>query len=229
LDAPQKCGKITGTVKSNRIIRRSWTMAFLVVALAAPAAATAGQDPASVRVSSIEFAGNSEFDAGTLRLVMQTRKAGFWPWSNWLPFDQRRLDADLARLQAFYTDQGFPDARVRLGAATLDTEGDSIAIRIEIDEGAPLLVGAVTVEGLEGLPDAVTGPAATLPIRSGLRRTNGAFLATRDRISGLLREHGYPYARVEIEEQPPVDGQVALLVRVMPAPDARTGRSPRTM
>ncbi len=205
------------------MMRRCAVTALLLVAVAVPAVAGAAQDKPEVRVSSLTFLGNETFDDGVLRRVVQTRKASRWPWADWLPFDQRRLDADLSRLTAFYVDEGFPDARVRLEDMTGSADGRSVALRIRIDEGAPLLVEQVVIEGLDGLPEGVTAPAQRLPIRAGQRRSTPALNATRDYIVGLLREVGFPYARVDIEEQPGTAGQVALVVRAIPGPETRFG------
>lgn len=200
--------------------------ACAVVCLSAgvrPAAAQSAREQRDVKVTSLSFEGNQTFPDKTLRTVVQTRRASRWPWARWVPFDQRRLDADLSRLTAFYRDQGFPDVRVRLGEVTVSKDGRSMALTIAIDEGVPLVVGAARVEGLEGLTEFIARPAAVLPFATGDRRDSAQLLAVRNRIVGLLREHGYPYGRVEIEEAPAAAGVVDLLIRVVPGPETRFG------
>ncbi len=188
-----------------------------------PAAAQPARGSRDVRVASLSFEGNKTFPDKTLRTVVQTRQAGWWPWTRWVPFDQRRLDADLSRLRAFYTDQGFPDVSVRLGDVAVSADGRSIRLRIDIDEGAPLVVGAARVDGLEGLTEFIARPAAELPFRAGDRRDSAQLVAVRNRIVGLLREYGYPYGRVAIEETSAAPGTVDLLIRVTPGPETRFG------
>src|SRR5688572_11695190 len=140
-----------------------------VAAIAAPATAEAQQTERDIKVSSIAFEGNQTFPAPTLKTVIQTRQASKWPWSRFQPFDQRRLDADVSRLRAFYHDRGFPDVDVRLGEVSVSTDGDSIALRFVIAEGLPLLIRTLVVEGLEGLPPAITEPASRLQLKPGDR------------------------------------------------------------
>jgi len=200
-----------------------WCAAVLAMALGTSAIATARQDRPEVKVSALSFVGNKAFADPVLRSVMRTRKASRWPWSNWVPFDQRILDADLTRLRAFHVDQGFPDVRVRLDEVTLSENGRSIALRVAINEGAPLLMSAVTVEGLDGVAESITGPAQDLPIKAGGRRDSASLIRSRDRVLGLLREHGYPYARVTIEERAPSSGAVGIAIVAIPGPETRFG------
>jgi outer membrane protein assembly complex protein YaeT len=204
----------------------------VAIAVAAVVCLLVGVQPAAaqaqrVKVSSLKFEGNTTFPTKFLRTVVQTRQKGLFPWSRWVAFDQRRLDADLSRLRAFYTDQGFPDVQVRLGEVKVSDDGKSMSIHIVIDEGAPLLVGEIRVEGLDGLPEDITRPAADLALRTGDRRDSAKLLAVRNRIVWLLREFGHPYGRVEIEEVPAAQGVVDLVVRVIPGPETRFG--PLTM
>src|SRR5688500_13113752 len=141
-----------------------------MAALALPAPAQARQTDRDIKVSSIDFEGNQTFPASVLKTVIQTRKASWWPWSRFQAFDQRRLDADVSRLHAFYHDRGFPEAKVRPGEFTVSTDGDSVSVQFVIEEGPPLLIRSLVVEGLDGLPPAITEPAANLPLKPGDRR-----------------------------------------------------------
>src|SRR5688572_6586824 len=204
--------------------------------LAVPAwAQQTGRD---IKVKSIAFEGNQTFAAGVLQTAIQTRKASWWPWSRFQAFDQRRLDADLSRLRAFYHDRGFPEVDVRLGEVTVSPDGDSVSLRFVIEEGPPLLISSIVVEGLEGLPPAITEPAAGLQLKPGDRRDNALLLGARNELIALLRENGYPHVRVEILERAPqtdaapvgtavipngAQGGVHLAIVVTPGPETRFG------
>jgi outer membrane protein assembly complex protein YaeT len=205
-----------------------------VVAIAVPAAAEAQQTERDIRVSSITFEGNQTFPAGTLKTAIQTRQASKWPWSRFQAFDQRRLDADVSRLRAFYNDRGFPGVRVRLGEVTVSPDGKSVSLRFVIEEGPPVIIRTLVVEGLEGLPPAITEPAARLQLKPGDRRDNALLLGARNELTALLRENGYPHVHVEIQErtpQPDVNGGnqdkiqdgVHLAIVVTPGPETRFG------
>src|SRR5829696_3572261 len=87
------------------IVACAWAVG---VAMPAQAQAQAPQKDRDIRVSSITFEGNETFAATVLKTVIQTRQASKWPWTRFQAFDQRRLDADVSRLRAFYQDRGFP-------------------------------------------------------------------------------------------------------------------------
>lgn len=200
-----------------------------VVGLAAPAQAQEAER--DIRVSSIAFEGNATFPAGVLKGVIQTRQASKWPWSRFQPFDQRRLEADVSRLRAFYHDRGFAEVKVRLGEVKIALDGKSVSVRFVVDEGAPVLISSLVVEGLEGLPPAITEPAARLQLKPGDRRDNALLIGARNQLSALLREEGYPHVHVEIHERAPqadgpqagIQSGVHLVIIVTPGPEARFG------
>jgi outer membrane protein assembly complex protein YaeT len=216
-------------IDGDSMLRVSLVRVIAATALAAACmsagaeAAQTAQPRKDIKVSSLAFEGNTTFPDEILRTVIQTRQASRWPWAHWVPFDQRRLDADLSRLRAFYADQGFPDSRVRLGEVKVSADGNSISIHIVIEEGAPLVVGEVRLEGLEGLPEVIARPAAELPFKAGDRRDNAQLLGVRNRIVGLLREHGRPFGKVEIEEIGAAAGVVDLVIRVTAGPETHFG------
>ena len=210
----------------------AWMAAFAV-----PATVEAQQTDRDIKVSSIAFEGNQTFPTATLKTVIQTRQASKWPWSRFQAFDQRRLDADVSRLRAFYHDRGFPDVQVRLGEFTVSSDGDSISLRFVIEEGLPLLIRTLVVEGLDGLPPAITEPASRLQLKPGDRRDNALLLGARNELVALLRENGYPHVHVEIQERTPQTGSPAatdvvngavkegvhLAIVVTPGPETRFG------
>jgi len=201
------------------VLASAWMASVAVPALA---------QETGIRVSSLTFEGNQTFVAPVLKTVIQMRQGSRWPWSGFQPFDQRRLDADVSRLRAFYHDRGFPDVRVRLGEVTVSLDGGSVSLRFAIEEGEPLLIRTLAVEGLEGLAPAITEAAARLHLKPGDRRDNAMLLGARNELTGILREHGYPHVHVEIHEgaRPPdaaVRDGVGLVIKVTPGPETRFG------
>lgn len=197
-----------------------------IVGLAAPARAR--ETERDIKVKSIAFEGNESFPPAALKVVIQTRQASRWPWSRFQAFDQRRLDADVSRLRAFYRDRGFPEVRVRLGEVSVSLDGKSVSVRFVIEEGPPLLIRTLKVEGLEGLPVAITEPAARLQLKPGDRLDSARLLAARNEITSLLREHGHPHVQVEVQEraaesQTAVQDGVHLALKVTPGPETRFG------
>ncbi|MEO6224104.1 MAG: BamA/TamA family outer membrane protein [Vicinamibacterales bacterium] len=191
--------------------------------------ALAQQAGRQIKVKSIAFEGNVAFAPAALKSVIQTRQARRWPWSRSQAFDQRRLDADVSRLRAFYRDRGFPEVRVRLGEVTVTSDGSSVSVRFVIEEGPPLLIRSLVVEGLEGLPLTITEPAAHLPLKAGDRLDNAVLLAARNQLAGLLREQGYPHVQVEVQDRATQaeardHADVHLALKVTPGPETRFGK-----
>ncbi len=115
-------------------------------------------------------------------------------------FDRFILQRDLARVERFYRGRGYYDAHARAGRV-LETDSDHDHVRIEIvvEEGAPVVVNEVKVEGIEGLPavdfDAARGGAAGL--KKGEPFDEEAFDGATLAIRRALTDRGYAYAKVK--------------------------------
>lgn len=75
-----------------------------------------------VRIREILFEGNTTFEAKELKRKIET-KAKFW-FIRAGTFEQDQVDADIARLQNFYRDVGFLDARVSYRREASEEPGD---------------------------------------------------------------------------------------------------------
>jgi outer membrane protein insertion porin family len=184
--------------------RRTRTFAFrwlAVVALAA-AAGSACHEEGDVRVSSLSFEGNRTFSSGRLSDIVVTRASGWLPWARPRFFNRAVFDADLARIKSFYNDRGYPDARVTSTDVTFNEKRDAVRLRIHIDEGTPLIVERVAFTGFDGVPAEVTEALTSVPLRAGMTRDRQLVASTRERVTFLLRDRGYPDARVESRESP---------------------------
>src|SRR5205814_1443845 len=89
------------------------------------------------------------------------------PWGKKAFFDRARFDLDLKRIQAFYADRGYPDARVTSFDVQPNDKQDSVDITLTISEGQPVKVAAIDFIGF----DDVIPPAhfATLKNRIPLK------------------------------------------------------------
>ena len=67
-------------------------------------------------------------------------------------FDRSRFDADLKRIQAFYADRGYPDARVTGFDVKLNDKQDAVDVTVTIAEGEPVKVAAVDFVGFDVIP-----------------------------------------------------------------------------
>src|SRR5262245_54770946 len=112
---------------------RSVRVCALLVALAAVGCREQG----TITVHSIDFKGVKAVDAARLRAALATRQSSKLPWGKKAYFDRSRFDADLKRIQAFYADRGYPDARVTGFDVKLNGKQDAVDVTLTIAEGEP--------------------------------------------------------------------------------------------
>src|SRR5688500_3284660 len=114
---------------------------------------TAGcREEGEIKVSSLKFEGVESIDTGQLRNALVTKKGSWLPWGRKRYFDRRAFEADLQRIQAFYRDRGFPDARVRAFDARMNDAQDKVDVTLDISEGEPIVVTAIDLRGFDVLP-----------------------------------------------------------------------------
>lgn len=183
-------------------------------------------------VHSLEFKGATHVDVALLKSALATRENAMvpvvgWqlPWSKKNYFDRGRFDADLKRMQAFYADRGFPDARVTDFDVKLNRKQDAVDVTITIDEGQPVTVAAVEFRGFDSVPaDHLQQLQKQNLLVVGQPRDRQAVTAAHELAVNELRDHGYPYARVATDENDGADGRAATVVfTAEPGPLARFG------
>ena len=178
---------------------RTRTLAYrwLAVVVISATASSACHEEGDVRVASLTFEGNKAFSSSRLSDVIVTQPTGWLPWARPRFFNRAVFDADLARITAFYDDRGYPDARVTSTDVIFNEKRDAVRLRIHIDEAEPLIVERVAFTGLDQAPPEVTGALESVPLRAGMPRDRQLVAATRERVTFLLHDRGYPHARVE--------------------------------
>lgn len=166
------------------------------------------KEEGDIEVKGLKFTGTKAVTDSQLQSVLATaasdRLLGVQlPWGTRRYFSREQFQADLRRIVAFYTDRGYPDARVRSFDARLGPDQKSVDITIDIDEGEPIRVERVVTEGMDGLPaDHRAALDARLPLQPGAALDRALLQASREVALDELRDHGYPYATVRISESP---------------------------
>ena len=89
------------------------------------------QEGRRVRIRKVLFEGNTFFSGSVLRRQVDTKRA-FWFFRKGA-FDQERVEADLAQLQRYYSDQGFLDARVSYRVDAGKTAADLIVVFMVVE------------------------------------------------------------------------------------------------
>jgi outer membrane protein assembly complex protein YaeT len=180
----------------------------------------------SIRVKNIDFEGTKGIDAGQLKGALATKESSWLPWGPKKYFDRSRFDADLKRIQAFYADHGYPDARVQSVDVRMNDKKDAVSITVHVSEGEPIIVEDVRFEGVDVLPEwLVRRLRRTAPLRAGAPLDRQAFAATREATLAAFRDRGYPYATVvAVELRPsPEAKRVAAVYRATPGAPATFG------
>jgi outer membrane protein assembly factor BamA len=93
-----------------------------------------------VEVDELTIEGLTAIDEADLLEALETRESSSLPWGEKAYFDPDVFNADLDRIVAFYADHGYPNARVVESDVRAEKDGDSVALRIVVDEGQPVRV-----------------------------------------------------------------------------------------
>ena len=187
-------------------------MAFAVLAL------SACKEEGGIKVTRFSFVGVRAVTDGQLRSVLATAPSSRLPWGEKQVFRRDQFEADLKRIEAYYRDRGFPDAKVSSYDAQLNKDQTAVAITVTIAEGEPVRVERVTLEGLEVLPaEHLQALEAALPLKAGQPFDRASLQSTREAALDELKDHGYPYATVKVvEENGGSDRQRVVTIRAEP-------------
>jgi outer membrane protein assembly factor BamA len=207
----------------SRSVRRCPALVLCLILAVTAGCQEEGGD--AIRVASLEFEGNQAIDDDALRQAMATRATGWLPWADAEYFNREQFDADLGRLRAFYADRGYPSATIEAVDVTLNETRTAVRLRVRINEGTPLVVEDVRLTGFEVVPDQVRQEARdSIPIREGSPLDRRLLAASREQAGFLLRDRGYPAARVDVRDEPgSASDRVRLVVAATPGMRADFG------
>jgi outer membrane protein assembly complex protein YaeT len=178
-----------------RVIRR--VLAAILVSITASAC----QDNGTITVHSLKFVGVKSIDDRRLRDALATRQSSKIPWGRKTYFDRSRFDADLKRIQAFYSDRGFPDARVTKFDVKLNDKQDAVDLTVTIDEGTPIKVASIDFVGFDAIPQRhLSALQSQAPLKVGAPRDRQLVVTAHEMAVNELKDHGFPYAKVTTAE-----------------------------
>ena len=144
-------------------------------------------------VKKIIFQGNNAYADKRLKKIMKTSEKGFFSWiTSSGDLKRDNLEQDVARLSAFYHNNGFVKARV--GEPQVEFKDKWIDITIKIDEGPQFKVGAVEITG-----DLVLSKEALLEKLKITKETYYNREILRDDVlalTDLYADEGYAYADI---------------------------------
>ena len=178
----------------------------------------------TIVVHSIKFDGVKAVDEARLRSALATRQSAKLPWGRKFYFDRSRFDADLQRIQAFYADRGYPEARVASFDVKLNDNQDHVDVTLTIAEGEPIRVAAVKFAGFEVIPPNHLGSLEkSSPVKPGKPRDRQDVVTAHELALNELRDHGFPYAKVATSEEKVEPKAVSLTFTAEPGPLAHFG------
>jgi len=178
--------------------------------LAAATLATGCKEEGAIQVHRLSFNGVKAVDQSRLRDALATRQNSKIPWGRKYFFDRSRFDADLKRIQAFYADRGYPEARVSGFDVKLNDKQDAVDITVTIAEGEPVMVAAINFVGFEDIPaDHINKMKDAAPLKVGAPRDRQLVVSTHELAVNELKDHGYPYAKVATGEDDGADNRHA--------------------
>ena len=193
------------------------------ILLVAAVRAHAQDAPCRVEVAALDIEGPQAVPESELRALLETRRNPRLPWRDRAYFDRAVFDADLKRVEAFYTERGYPHARAN--GIVMPRGPDEVALRIVVEEGDPVRVEDVTLTGFGVLPagrvDALRAGAALQPgeplARADVQET------ARQAVTALWNA-GYAYARVNVLETDVAADRVRIDVNAEPGLQTVFGR-----
>ena len=186
---------------------------FLVAALAV--AASACHEMGTIKVKSLNFNGVKSVDVGALKNALVTKSSSKFFFGKKRFFDRSQFETDLKRISAFYSDHGYPHARITNFDVKLSPKQDEVDVNVTIDEGDPVIVKSIDYRGFDVIPERHLNTVKhDAPIKVDRPRDKANVLTTQEMVLNELRDHGYPYAKVTVDEDDGPDGMQAKLTFV---------------
>src|SRR5258708_20583684 len=159
------------------------------------------KEEGTITVHSGKFNGVKAVDVGRLKDALATKESSKLPWGKKAYFDRSRFDADIKRIQAFYADRGYPDARITSFDVKLNDKQDQVDIIVNISEGQPVVLAAIAIEGFDVIPPTPSSPLKQqIPLKPGKPRDRQLVVTAHEMALNELKDHGYPYAKVSTLE-----------------------------
>lgn len=170
-----------------------------------------------VKVKDLNFEANHQISDGKLRAAIQTATrpwyAFFLRWMTPPPFDEATFLTDLLRIEKFYHQEGFLQAKVSDYKVKYNDKQDKVELLVVIDEGEPTKVSTIDCHFLSDSSDGLTpqGILQTLRLKSGKHYREADLKADYEQIVKKFSNHGYPYVEARVRPHFRKNAQVVSL------------------
>src|SRR5262245_50322933 len=168
---------------------QGYRIALLMLVIAGALWVAGCREEGDIQISGLHFNGVAQVDKGALAGALQTKEGSWIPWGRKRYFDRRAFEADLKRIEAFYRDRGFPDARVRSFDVKLNEAQNKVDITLDISEGEPIVVESIELRGFDVMRQyRQRRLRESLPLTAGRPIDRQLAVASRERALNALRD-----------------------------------------
>jgi len=185
-----------------------------------------------VRISKINFEGNTQLTDAKLRKAMKKtkQKSPLNPMRIFNPskFIEKEYKTDLANVIDAYKEKGYRDARITEQKATYNPKKNNVAININLEEGKKYYIGDIRFIGNTEYPDQYLRNYV-LGVKTG-DVYNGPFLEKRVRdvtnpdaknIENEYQNAGFLWSQINLVETATRNDTIDFDIRIMEGPIAR--------
>ena len=180
-----------------------------------------------VKISSIDFIGNTQLSDTKLRAAMKdTKQKNLLRVFKSSKFIPEKYKADLEKVIATYKEKGYRDARIIYDSVTYDKKKNMLAIKINLEEGNKYYFGNIKFLGNTVYSDQLLN--RYLGIKKG-ETYNGVLLEKRiadktkpdaEDITNLYQNNGYLFSNINAVEVKTVNDTIDFEIRVTEGPIA---------
>jgi outer membrane protein insertion porin family len=188
-------------IKSVKV--RSLKFLFIWSCILLASAALWGQE---VRVERVKFKGNESVPARKLQEAILTQGKAWYHrfflfWKKGQLFDEDIFLADLLRLERFYRQEGYLEARVENYDLKFNDRHNQVTIVIYIEEGKPTNVASVDIIPADHaeLPIAETNLLKSLSLKKGKPYREEDLKLDYNKIIEQFSNRGYPYIQARVK------------------------------
>ncbi len=170
----------------------------------------------------LELQGVKALDRDDLLEKLATQPSDRFAWQQARRLDPDALAVDAKRIEAYYRERGYYDARV-VDVQTITAGRGRARVVMKVNEGEPVKVTSLLVDGLDAAPEAAER-VRKLPLRQGEVFTDGRYDAARAAILAALKGTGWATAVVVQNARViPSEHAAEVVYRVTPGPRLRFG------
>ncbi len=159
---------------------------------------TAEDQIPSVRISKLKIKGGEAVTKEDIQESIGTDFPSIKPWAKKPEFDEEILKDDLVRIKRLYANNGYYDAQVTY-KLEYNKDKTRVKIEIDIDEGEPIELTKLNL-GIRALDKEIQKEIrSAIPLKEGKVFSPNAYQQTKNVMSEVLANDGYPKSDIKGE------------------------------